>query len=185
MKITRMPKNGARDLGDLYGVEFAGNPMVVECKSPGKNTSWSVSGWWKETLKEAENHCTEYGFLAVKRFQKGVSQAICVVDGGMWGKILGDTLYSPTEVPSVGFSAWGELIDKHTVVATNRRGAEGNWYIMSLETMAGIIFTHRSQQEVNITPKNIENLMHQGSVRVCDSDGLPILLSLHSNDNNQ
>lgn len=32
--IIRMPKTGAADKGDIYGVKLRGENIVVECKSP-------------------------------------------------------------------------------------------------------------------------------------------------------
>ena len=176
-KVTRMPKTGALDKGDLYGLEIHGVPMVGECKSPGKTSSWSVSGWWKETEAEMDNVFTSYGILIIKRFQKSVSDAFCVVDDDMWERINGDEYHAPECVKSVAHSAWGELIDAHTVFSTPKRGVDGSWIICSLDTMASIIYGERYIPTIEITPETSALLASGETVTVYDDRGVEIILS--------
>lgn len=178
MKITRMPKNGARDLGDLYGVEFQGEPMVVECKSPGRDSAWSVAGWWKETLTEMENHCTDYGVLVVKRFQKGIPHAICILDSTQWERVRGDDFFTPYSTPAVGFGKWGELIDSHGVVSTKRRGSDGLWIILPLEKMAHIIFSNHKPITTTIDSDSVNKLLTGETVTITSDDGVPITINV-------
>lgn len=177
-KVTRMPKNGNRDIGDLYGVEFAGEPMVVECKNPGKDSSWLISGWWKETLTEAKNMDTEYGVLVVKRYRKNVPEALCVVDSDMWGKLLGGKVLEPHSVPSVSFTKWLELIDEHGSIETTKRGTTGSWIVFPLHKLVEIINLSRIPQEVTMSIDELKSLRIRGSLSVYDSKGLPVNITL-------
>lgn len=175
-KITRMPKTGSRDKGDLYGLEVHGVPMVGECKSPGKTSSWSVAGWWKETEAEMDNMLTDYGVLIIKRFQKSVSEAFCVVDNEMWERINGDAYYEPECVKSVANSAWGDLVDEHTIFSTPKRGTDGSWIVTSLENMASVIYAERYIPSIEVTPETIKRIASGEDVTVYDDRGVEIIL---------
>lgn len=176
-KITRMPKTGALDKGDLYGLEIYGEPMVGECKSPGKNSSWSLAQWWRETEAEADNVFTDYGILIIKRFHKSVEESFCVVDSTMWENIHGEKYYEPHRVKSVAHSTWGRLIDEKTVFSTPRRGQEGDWIVCSLGTMSSIIYDQRYIPTIELSPKDIKSLSLGGSVTVYDDKGKEVILS--------
>ena len=176
-KVTRMPKTGSLDKGDLYGLEIYGVPMVGECKSPGRTSSWSVSGWWKETEVEMDNFLTEYGILIIKRFQKSVSEAFCVVDNKMWEKINGSKYYAPECVKSIAHSKWGEFVDNHVVFSTPKRGVDGSWIICSLDTISTIIYGERYIPKIEITPETSDLLASGESVTVYDDRGVEIILS--------
>lgn len=62
--IERDTLHGAKDKGDLRGLELAGLPVVVECKNGNK---YDLAGWITELVREMETAGTPYGFLAVKR----------------------------------------------------------------------------------------------------------------------
>lgn len=175
-KVTRMPKTGALDKGDLYGLEIHGVPMVGECKSPGKTSSWSVAGWWRETETEMDNVLTDYGVLIIKRFQKSVSEAFCVVDNDMWERINGNAYYEPERLKSVSHSKWGGLIDEHIVFSTPKRGVDGLWIVTSLEKMSSIIYAERYIPSIEITPETINRIDSGETVTVYDDRGVEINL---------
>lgn len=177
-KITRMPKSGAQDKGDLYGIEVHGEPMVGECKSPGKSSSWSLAGWWNETVDEMVNSDTDYGMLIIKRFNKPVTEAFCVMDEHMWNSIHGDTYHTPEVCKAVPNSAWGELIDNHTVCSIKRRGMDGHWIVCSLAVMAALIFAERKIIEVSLSPEQIEQVRAGIAVETHTVDDKEIIVSL-------
>lgn len=176
-KVTRMPKTGALDKGDLYGIEIYGVPMVGECKSPGKDSSWSLSGWWKETEVEMDNVLTDYGVLIIKRFQKSVEDAFCVVNSSMWEKIQGDEYYTPQREKSVAHSKWASLVDEHTVFSTPRRGIEDKWIVCSLKTISSIIYAQRYIPTIEISPEDISHLSSGDKITVYDDRGVEVILS--------
>lgn len=179
-KVTRMPKTGALDKGDLYGVEIHGVPMVGECKSPGQKSSWSLSGWWKEAEAEMDNVMTQYGVLIIKRFRKSTQDAFCVVDNSMWERIHGDKYCVPFACQSLSHGQWGEYVDKHTVFSTPQRGKEGTWVITNLKTFSEIIYGERYIPTVNISRGDIDALLQGDSVVVFDDRGVEIILSVRS-----
>lgn len=177
-KVTRMPKTGALDKGDLYGLEIFGEPMVGECKSPGKNSSWSLSGWWKETEAEMDNAFADYGILIIKRFHKSTGESFCVVDSTMWENIKGNEYYTPHCEKSVPHSKWSSLIDEHTVFSTPRKGREDKWVVCSLETMSLIIYAQRYIPTIEISPEDISHLSSGDTITVYDDRGAEVILSL-------
>lgn len=176
-EITRMPKNGAADKGDLYGLEVHGYPAVGECKSPGKNSSWSLAGWWKETQSEMENLLAEYGFLMIKRFHKSTGESFCVVDDQIWEKINGGNYHVPVEMKSLPHSSWGAHIDNHTVISTPKRGVQGCWIIGNLDTFADIIYEERYIPHIQLTPSQQSMITAGDSIIAYDERGTEVKIS--------
>lgn len=175
-KITRMPKSGASDRGDLYGVECHGEPMAVECKSPGKESSWRVSEWWRETETEMLNYGARYGMLIIKRYRKPTSESVCVVDNGMWEAIGGTKYHQAEQFPAVAHGKWLEAIDKYTVCSVSRRGQNGSWVVMLLEVMADVIYRERFIDSVYITEEEIAEMLSSGELKVFSDSGQEITL---------
>lgn len=64
-RIERRAKTGAKDRGDIAGVRFRGQRVVVECKNCKR---MELSEWLKEAEKEAGND--DAGFWAVVHKRK-------------------------------------------------------------------------------------------------------------------
>lgn len=80
-KLTRrLGSQGAYDKGDIEGVTVGGEPVAIECKSPGKESQWSISGWWKETVRESHHVGSGLGFLVVKVYGKSADHALVITD---------------------------------------------------------------------------------------------------------
>lgn len=181
-KIIRAPKSGAADKGDLYGLTFGDKDVVVECKSPGRNTSWSLSGWWGETEKEMDNSETDLGVLAIKRFNKPIEQAFCVLDDKRWENINGG-LHTAEIVKSVPNSKWGELVDNHGFFATPRRGKVGMWYVTSLDKLMDIFAHYKEELTVQLDSQNLEELHNCGTITTTSLSGDTVVITLGSFDN--
>lgn len=171
VKITRMPKSGAQDKGDLYGVTIHGVPLVVECKSPGRTSSWSLSGWWSETLEETHHADTDYGILVIKRFNTSVSKSFCVVDDTMWERLGADKYFTPQALKSVPNSTWGKHIDTHGVCSIKRHGKPGFWVVCSLEDMSKIIHNERKVTQITLPEDLVTQLMDKGEIITTDDAG--------------
>lgn len=63
--IHRTAEAGANDVGDVYGVFRAGQPVVIECKSYRKNEF--LAGWLDEAERERGNADALAGVVVSKR----------------------------------------------------------------------------------------------------------------------
>ena len=63
--IHRTAEAGANDVGDVYGVFRAGQPVVIECKSYRKNEF--LAGWLTEAERERGNADALAGVVVSKR----------------------------------------------------------------------------------------------------------------------
>lgn len=179
-KITRMPKSGAFDKGDLYGLEYHGNPMVGECKSPGEESSWRIAQWWRETEEEMNNYASTYGVLIVKRYRKPVSDSICVVDDDMWASIHGHDYATPVHYPAIPHGRWGDIIDSHTVCAVDRRGKNitNQWIIFPLSMLVTILLGQRYVDSIYITDSQAQELMDAKKLTAMTEDGVEVVITI-------
>ena len=174
-KVIRAPKTGAKDKGDLYGLMFHDDEVVVECKSPGRDVSWSLSGWWNETIKEMDNAGTHIGILAVKRMSKPTNKAFCILDEERWDHFNAG-IHTPVEHKSLANSELGKLVDEHTVISSPRRGKDGKWIVTDLETIMSIFAERTKHITVNITPEDLTKLIETGELIIRSTDGQSIQL---------
>lgn len=71
-EIERRTVGGTKDRGDIAGVFFRGQRVVLECKN---TTRPELPKWLRETEVERINDNAEYGFVVHKRRGCGVAQA--------------------------------------------------------------------------------------------------------------
>lgn len=64
-RIHRTAEAGENDVGDVYGVFRAGQPVVIECKSYRKNEF--LAGWLDEAERERGNADALAGVVVSKR----------------------------------------------------------------------------------------------------------------------
>jgi hypothetical protein len=67
--IERRDKNGAKDRGDITGIKFAGQRIVVECKDYGG--IYHVGEWLNEAEVERRNDNAGVTMVVAKRRAKG------------------------------------------------------------------------------------------------------------------
>lgn len=63
-RIDRRVKNGAKDLGDIGGLRFAGRRVVIECKDVSR---LNLGGWVEEADIERGNDDALVGLVVHKR----------------------------------------------------------------------------------------------------------------------
>lgn len=71
-EIERRTVGGTKDRGDIAGVFFRGQRVVLECKN---TTRPELPKWLRETEVERINDGAEYGFVVHKRRGCGAAQA--------------------------------------------------------------------------------------------------------------
>lgn len=69
-RIERRTLQGAKDRGDVAGVRFKGERVVVECKA---EKAFKPSEWLREAEAERENDGAGFGVVVAKR--RGVGEA--------------------------------------------------------------------------------------------------------------
>lgn len=65
--LARMEKAGASDKGDLRGLFFEGDPIVVEAKVRAKASSFTIGPWLGEVAAAKNNLDAPAGLLIIKR----------------------------------------------------------------------------------------------------------------------
>ena len=63
-RITRAPKHGSKDRGDIHGVRIPGGRVVIEVKN---TTRMDLPGWLREAEAERGNDDAVVGVVAHKR----------------------------------------------------------------------------------------------------------------------
>lgn len=176
----RAPKNGAKDEGDIYGVLHHGNKVVIECKSPGRNSSLSLPAWWSETLCEIDNlEGAKTGVLVIKQFGKNVDQAYCVVDNTHWDILCGETkLGEPIQMRTSRFKEWQESLSTGNHVVTKRIGSEGSWYIFTLEDATKLFDSVDDVKTLYLSSDDIALLQENGSLVMTDIAGENIVIKM-------
>lgn len=142
-KIYRPGKKGSMDIGDLDGLTISSQKIVLECKNPGKSSSWKLSEWWKETEAETANAGAYSGVLIVSVFGKSIDKSACVVSEEYFNRISkevnklfnNDIIFQ--EIPS-GISKLVSNLDDNTILKCKRKGSETPWYVFTLKTLASI-----------------------------------------------
>lgn len=66
-RIERRARNGAKDRGDIAGVRFHGQRLVLELKSPGRGQPLALPAWTREAATEAGNDDALCGLVIHKR----------------------------------------------------------------------------------------------------------------------
>lgn len=67
MSVVRRVRTG-KDRGDIHGLNYAGQSIVVECKDVAR---MNLSGWMGEALAERANDRALAGIVVHKRVRKG------------------------------------------------------------------------------------------------------------------
>lgn len=178
-KVIRAPKNGAKDKGDIYGLEFQGSEVVMECKSPGRDVSWSLSGWWKETTKEMDNAETDLGILAVKRMGKSTEKSICIMDEERWER-FNNGIHTPVVHKSIPNSTLGGVLDHDGVISVPRKGKQGLWIMTELSTVMNLFLHHMEYITVVLTEEQMNQYRQQHEIMVVSTDGQKIVLQMDS-----
>lgn len=138
-KVYRTGKKGSMDSGDLFGLSIGGKQSIIECKSPGKNSPWKISGWWSETEVEVNNCFAEIGILTISRFGKPIKDSVCIVDMHNFEKIekkLPESI-TITEIKN-GVSAIKDNLSIETILKQKVFGKDEFWYIFPLELLINI-----------------------------------------------
>lgn len=164
--IIRMPKTGAMDKGDIFGLMFHNNHIAVECKSPGQDQGYKLSQWMRETAAETLNSGSVAGILLVKRFRKPVEDSLCVLTE-KHAEILG---LDPEKMPirrTQGYNKWWDYITEDIYSRFPIRGEKGNFYVAtSLRTIVNIFDKHKEDIEITLTSKQIQDLIQNKTVIV-------------------
>ena len=63
-RIERRVRYGAKDRGDIAGVQLRGKPVVIECKNHAKT---ELAAWLAEAETERGNADAEFAFVVHKR----------------------------------------------------------------------------------------------------------------------
>ena len=173
LPVSRMPKSGAVDKGDIKGVSIGGVEVAVECKNPGQRSTKPIAGWWAETEVEAANIGTGLGFLVVSVYRKPIGKSLVVVYETMLEKLLhGEDLDFDVELQkSTGFDQW--VLDGYTekVLKVPRRGYDGFWYVLDIDRFCNVLDSAEGLTTVTMDNKLIEELKIKGALTIPSSDG--------------
>lgn len=66
-RIERRARSGAKDRGDISGVRFRGQRVVIECKAIATGKVLKLPEWVKEAQEEASNDDALVGVVVHKR----------------------------------------------------------------------------------------------------------------------
>lgn len=176
----RAPKNGAKDEGDIYGVLYHGDKVVVECKSPGKNSSLSIPAWWSETLAEIENvEGATTGILVVKKYGKSVSQSYCIVDEQHWNILCAENVLGKPDIMRTSrFKEWQESLSTGNHVKTKKIGSDDFWYIFTLEDAIKLFDSVEDLKTIYISEDNMKELQEGNSLILSDISGEHIVVKM-------
>lgn len=173
MKVRRLPKSGAKDIGDLTGVTLRGQNVVIEAKNPGAESTWAVSGWWSETEEETRNAHSEVGVLIIRRARKPLSEAWCVVSSQWWDS-LRPTEMTPLAIKSISNRKWP--VSPGNPVMVPRRGREDHWVVFCLGDLPSLVDSASDLPTVHLDGSQIVSLYGGGEVVVTTDDGTPIMV---------
>lgn len=174
MSVRRLPKSGAKDLGDLTGVTLRGRDVVIEAKNPGAESTWAVSGWWAETEAETVNAAAEVGILVIRRARRPVSEAWCVVSQDWWD-LLRDSGLTPTAIKSISNRKWP--VAPGAPVMVPRRGRDDHWVVFCLSDLPSLVDTAGDLPTVHMTGEQVIALYEGRSVVVTTDEGTRISLA--------
>ena len=172
LPVSRLPKTGALDQGDLTGVTKDGLRVAIECKSPGKSSSWTISQWWKETESETVNFGAIAGVLIVKAFGKSLDKSVCFTDDEHWRILTGGK--ELTEVKMAGFSSCLDNLAEHGSFKSSRRGVDGHWYIFYLSDLVSMVDNSDDVLSVSLGDEDLALLASNGFLVVNSSSGEPV-----------
>lgn len=160
-QVIRMPKFGAWDRGDVFGVTHMNDPVVVECKSPGQGQSYKVSQWIREVKKEKEKSDSPTGILLIKRFRKKIGQSLCVIcehDAVMYGIPIDTIPVCSTR----SFLNWWEFVEEHTYARFPIRGCKNEHYVVTyLDTIIDVFDKNKPVMDIVLTD-NQRHAISQG-----------------------
>lgn len=180
--VKRIPKTGSKDQGDLGGLMLKGQPVVAECKSPGKNSSLSIAGWWKETETETKNFPQAIaGVLLVRNFGFSIPYSYCIINQKMWDIFSGSEKFENIiETTSISFQKWKDHMKEDHVLKTSRRGVEDDyWYVMYIKDALRLFDSSDSLPQVYLTTTDLLLLEEFHEVSVLATNGERISVRLH------
>lgn len=176
LKVKRRAKTGAVDLGDLMGVNHLGREIAVECKSPGRNTSWAISGWWKETETEAENLGAPFGLLFVRRYRKSIADCLVVLDENTAELLNVTEKLDVVEEKAIGFKKLADLLTGGNVVVSPRRGTDSSWYLTTAQDIIGFLDSADDAEQAFVDEDALRVLREEGKAVVPNNSGGVIML---------
>lgn len=180
-KIIRMPKTGARDTGDLYGVTRKKHPVAIECKNPGEKSAWSVSQWWAETQEETINAGAEVGFLIINQHRKSIEDSLCVVDEATWNVINGDEIIPQhSKKSAIGFNKWYENIEDGACLKTKRRGLDDHWVVFHVKHLHMFVDSTKNIESIILSPEELEKILSHHQITLTTSHGNKISVNSSS-----
>lgn len=185
VEIERLPKNGSRDIGDVGWVTHQGARVVIECKSPGRDSPLEISSWWRETLAEISNvPNSQGGVLIINRYKKSTAQSYCVADDENWKKlnfeaVLGDKV---KEFKAHPFSTWTTNLDGNTVIKAKKKGKGGFWYVMELKDCLKNFDSIDTISQISLSNIDLFLLLETGKISVEDSHGKNVAINCNIED---
>lgn len=164
-KVYRTGKKGSMDIGDLEGYTINGKNIVLECKSPGKNSNWTISEWWKETEAESKNYGTDTGILVVSMFGKSIDKSACIMSEEHFLNIFNKDSENFKNIDFIEIKSnvthIKDNIDEEVILTQKRRGSDTPWYIFTLSLLIDI--GDRKVPRVSVVKdKNDEFLSYTG-----------------------
>lgn len=178
--VTRRAKTGAVDLGDLTGVTHQSREIAVECKSPGRNSSWSISGWWKETETEAENLGAPFGILLVRRYRKSIAQSLVVVDDHAAEALKATTMLNVVEKKAHPFKDLAEELTTGDIIRTPRRGTKESWWMTTIEDILPLLDNAEDHGVIYLSDDDLSAIREDGQVIKPDTTGGVVVVRYQS-----
>lgn len=178
--IIRMPKTGALDKGDIFGLLFHNQHVAVECKSPGKDQGYKMSQWMRETEVETVNSASVAGILLIKRFRSSIPDSLCVMNKDTALTFGLDIDSIPTR-RTQGYNKWWDFILEDTYSKFPVRGQKDcYYYACALSTIVDLFDKHKELIEISLEDSQIEALQ-EGKEVVIEPQypGMPKVVLAH------
>lgn len=175
--IMRMPKSGAVDKGDIFGVQFQGKNVTIECKNPGEKSRWSLSGWWNETITEIDNFDAYCGVLMIRKFRKPLEQSYCIFNEEQ-AQLIG---INHEELPVTrvkGNSKWKDLVVDDTIMKFPMVGNDDHWIVMTLENFSSYIDRKTEAPLIEMTLSDAQKLVEKREYLGHTADGKEIMIKV-------
>jgi len=173
--IMRMPKSGSVDKGDIFGVQYQGKNVAIECKNPGQKSQWSLSGWWNETVKEIDNFDAYCGVLMIKKFRKSLEQSYCIFNEHQ-AELCGINHVKLPVTRVRGKEQWKDLVVGDTIMKFPMTGVDDHWIVMTLEKFSTYIDKKTAAPIIELSLDDIHVLVDNGEYKTYTVDGKEITL---------
>lgn len=176
-KLTiRMPKTGSLDCGDIFGVTYNNELIAIECKSPGKDQSYKVPKWLRETIAETENSGSLAGILLIKKYRKKVEESLCVLTEEH-AVSLGLELHDIPVRKAKSYDVWWEHLEELEYVRVPVRGDKDNNYVITkLNHIVKLFDIHKEKIDLEFTEDELEELTQHGYIEIePEYQGMPMI----------